>query len=99
MAEQIGNLSSEVERINNQRMQFDHRLSYLETLTKGIVTQTDYRSDTMQFEEKLLNKTSKAMEQMLEELNKSKDYFDTKTVEFQDIVNKTEMKTICKIQD
>jgi hypothetical protein len=99
MTEQIKNLIWEVENVNNQRMQFDHRLTYLESVAKNIVTQAEYRNDTIKFEEKLLNKTAKAVESMLEELGKNKDYLDQKLVEFQDKINNSEMKTIWKIQD
>jgi hypothetical protein len=75
-------------------MQFDHRLTYLESVAKNIVTQAEYRNDTIKFEEKLLNKTAKAVESMLEELGKNKDYLDQKLVEFQDKINNSEMKTI-----
>lgn len=99
MVDEIKRLSEDVEHIDNQRKQFDYRLTYLESVAKNIVTQTEYRNDTIQFEEKLLNKTAKAIDSVLEELSKNKEYINAKTAEFQEKVNKSEMKTIWKIQD
>ena len=99
LVEEIKRLSEDVEHIDNQRKQFDYRITYLESVAKNIVTQTEYRNDTIKFEEKLLNKTAKAIDSVLEELAKNREYIDTKTAEFQDKVNKSEMKTIWKIQD
>ena len=46
-----------------------------------------------------MNKTAKAIDSILEELGRQKEYVDQKVVEFVDKINKTEIKTIDKIQD
>ena len=55
LVEDIQNLSSDVENIDNQRKQFDYRLSYLENVSKNIVTQTEYREETLRYLEFLIN--------------------------------------------
>ena len=52
LAEEIKDLSSDVENIDNQRKQFDYRISYLENISKNIVTQTEYREETLRYEDK-----------------------------------------------
>jgi hypothetical protein len=90
---------NKIDDLDNQKKQFDYRLAYLESVSKNIVTQTEYRSDTLKFEERLLHKTAKAYDSVFEELGSHKDYLDKQVALFQDKVNGSEMKTICKIQD
>lgn len=99
IVEEIKDLSSDVENIDNQRKQFDYRLTYLENVSKNIVAQTEYRSDVLNLEERLTAKTALAIDSVLEELNRQKDYVDLKVDEFKEKVNNSEMKTVGKIQD
>lgn len=49
LSEEIKNLTCDVENIDSQRKQFDYRLAYLENVAKNIVTQTEYREDTLRY--------------------------------------------------
>ena len=99
MSEEVKDLALDVENFDNSKKQFDHRLSYIESVCKNIVTQTEYRNDMIKYEEQILAKVAKAIDSIQEELGQNKEYVDTKASEFQDKVNESEMKTVCKIQD
>jgi conjugal transfer/entry exclusion protein len=85
---------NKIDDLDSQRKQFDYRLTYLESVSKNIVTQFEYRNDTLKFEESLLQKTTKTCDTVLEEMGKQKDYVDQQVSLFQDKVNDSEMKTI-----
>ena len=87
---------SDIEQLDNYRKEFDHRITYLESVCKNVVIQGEYRNDIVssilifenityqvKLEERLMNKTAKAIDGVHEELGNQKDYIDQKTTEFQ----------------
>ena len=69
---EMRDLKIEVEKIDNQKKQFDYRISYLESASKNIVTQTEYRLDTIKLEERVQAKANKSIDGVFEELTKQK---------------------------
>lgn len=83
----------------NYKKNFDHRLSYLESVTKNIVTQAEYRSDTLKFEDKLLKKSAQGIDFVTQEIDQLKEATENRIGELKNVVHENEMKTVCKIQD